>query len=79
MQWPSYTLSKNKKISPLLQATRSRWEKRTQQMFSSELMRVSVPAEDGSHQSSTFTHAPIGPKPKYPTHAYTKHKQGNKL
>jgi hypothetical protein len=29
------------------------------------LTRVSVPAEDGSHQSSFFTHVHKGPVPKY--------------
>jgi hypothetical protein len=31
-----------------MQATRSRWQNWAQQMFSTELTRVSVPAEEGS-------------------------------
>jgi hypothetical protein len=48
------------------------------QTYSIDLMQVSVTAEDGSQQSSTFTHVRHGLIPKYPTHAYTKHKQENK-
>jgi hypothetical protein len=54
---------------------RNRRQKRAQQMYSSELMKVSVPAGDGSQQSSTFTHVYHGPVPKYHTQAYSKHKQ----
>jgi hypothetical protein len=35
-------------------------------------MKVSVPVEDRSQQSSTFNHGPV---PKYHTQAYSKHKQ----
>jgi hypothetical protein len=56
----------------------SQWQKCAQQTYSSELTRVSVPAEDESQRSSTFTHVLQGPVSKYPTHAYTKHKQENK-
>jgi hypothetical protein len=48
------------------------------QMYSIDLTQISVPAEDGSQQSSTFTQVHQGPVPKYLTHAYTKHKQENK-
>jgi hypothetical protein len=48
------------------------------QMFSIDLMRVSVPTEDGSPQSSTFTHVHQRSVPKYHTLAYTKTKQENK-
>jgi hypothetical protein len=44
-------------------------------MYSSELTEVSVPTEDRSYQSSTFTHVHHGPVPKYHTQAHTKHKQ----
>jgi hypothetical protein len=54
------------KSSPLLQATRSQLQKHAQHTYSSELTRVSVPVEDGSQQSSTFTHVHQGPVPKYP-------------
>jgi hypothetical protein len=58
-----------------LQATRNRWQKRAQQMYSSELTEVIVPAKNGSQQSSIFTHVLHGPVPKYHTQAYTMHKQ----
>jgi hypothetical protein len=48
------------------------------QTYSINLTRVSVLTEDGSHQSSTFTHVHQGPVPKYHTPAYTKHKKENK-
>jgi hypothetical protein len=54
---------------------RSWWQKRAQQTYSSELMEVSVPAEDGSQQSSTFTRVHHRPVTKYHTQAYIKHKQ----
>jgi hypothetical protein len=54
-----------KRNSPLLWATRSRWQKLAQQTYSSELTRASVPAEDGSQQLSTFTHVHQGPVSKY--------------
>jgi hypothetical protein len=58
-----------------MQATCNGWQKRAQQMYSSELTEVSVPAGDGSQQSSTFTRVHHGPVPKYHSQAYTKHKQ----
>jgi hypothetical protein len=48
------------------------------QTYSIDLTQVSIPVEDGSQQSSTFTHVHQGQVPKYPTHTYTKHKQENK-
>jgi hypothetical protein len=65
MQFSSNTSSQDKKSSPLLQAARNQWQKHAQQSFSSDLMWVSVPAEDRSQQSSTFTHANKGPVLKY--------------
>jgi hypothetical protein len=44
-------------------------------MYCTKLTEVSVPAEDKSQQSSTFTHVHHGPVPKYHTQGYTKHKQ----
>jgi hypothetical protein len=58
-----------------LHATRSWWQKHTQQTYSSELTEVSVPAEEKSQQSSTSTHVHHGPVPKHHTQAYTKYKQ----
>jgi hypothetical protein len=43
-----------------------------------DLTQVNVTTEDRSQQSSTFTHVYKGPVPKYPTHAYSNHKQENK-
>jgi hypothetical protein len=60
-----------------MQAMRSQWQTHSQ-TYSIDLMQVTVNAKDGSQQSSTFTHVYQGPVPKYPTHAYTKHKQENK-
>jgi hypothetical protein len=57
---------KIKRVAPLLQATRSRWQNHAQQMIFRDLMRVSVPTKDGSQQSSIFTHIHQGPVSKYP-------------
>jgi hypothetical protein len=72
----AYTSSK-KKSSLLMQVTCNRWQTHLQ-TYSNNLTQVSIPAKDGSQQSSTFTQVHQRPVSKYPTHAYTKHKQGNK-
>jgi hypothetical protein len=44
------------------------------QTYSIDLTRVSVPTEDESQQYQPSL-MPIRPVMKYPTHAYTKHKE----
>jgi hypothetical protein len=64
-------LTKIKENDPLLQIVRIRWQNALNTV-TNILTQVSVPIEDGSQQSATFTHALKGSNTFIPTHAHTR-------
>jgi hypothetical protein len=65
MQLDLTVLTKTKESNLLLRIARITVAEALSTYISIILTRVSVPVEDGSHQSSFFTHVHKGPVPNY--------------